>query len=112
MNDFMNHVGAVTPKLGDMDLERGTDGVHRVPASGFRCDHPHCTAFIRGVTDTREQLHALTRRAESAGWQCIHHDGQPMHWCPDHVDPDRQRLRRLYDDSGKPIGEKNGKVRM
>lgn len=66
------------------------------PFTGLRCDHPGCPSALCGVTETRDQLHALTRRAESFGWQCVHHDGQAMHFCPEHVDPDRQRLRRLY----------------
>lgn len=59
----------------------------REPFVGFRCDRIGCTAEINGSTSTPERCRALTTRAESRGWQCLHHDGKPLHFCPEHVEP-------------------------
>lgn len=84
------HAEAVTSAAAD------NEGARAVLFTGIVCNHPKCTAGIHGKTDTREQLHALTLRAEAAGWQCRFVDGEAMHWCPLHASPDRERLRRLY----------------
>lgn len=63
--------------------------------TGIKCDSPGCPARVRGRTDTRALVRSLTLRAETLGWQCVFFDGEGHHYCPGHVDPDRERLRRF-----------------
>lgn len=71
------------------------DGTGRHEFTGLRCDHAGCTGSLLGKTDSRDDLHALTARAELAGWQCLFVKGESKHWCPQHVDPNRERIRGL-----------------
>lgn len=101
--DFTDRVEAIDARclcyrcVGDGG-HAGACGDRPPPAAftGLRCDAVHCGLRLPGKTETREQLRTLTLRAESLGWQCRFVDGEARHWCPDHVDVDRERLRRLY----------------
>lgn len=66
-----------------------------VPFTGLRCDRVGCDLRLTGRTETREELRRLTARAEWLGWQCLHVDGQPLHFCPDHVEPLLPTRRKL-----------------
>ncbi len=66
------------------------------PFTGYRCDRQGCGAAIAGRTETRAQLHVLTARAESLGWQCVHVDGKTLHFCRDHTDERYPPKRRHY----------------
>lgn len=93
MIDFLDSTPCICPLDGCT--------LHRPPPppepsfSGIKCDSPGCFARVRGRTDTRALIRSLTLRAETLGWQCVFFDGEGHHYCPGHVDPDRERLRRF-----------------